>query len=249
MEMQDQYRDWASIYGRSGALTNIYPNERAFLRTILQRYGVKKALDCACGTGPHLVQLARMGWDVCGSDFSEAMLQICKRNLAQKKVQVITRQADYRCLEHAWNHHFDAILCMNQSIAHMHTRGDLLTAFRSIRGRLSDRGILIMTQGSTHHTLQDRYRFDLLVNNRDFSRIFVRDVEDGFQIFHFLDVYHGARRDEMKVHTIRLRIILDDEYRLLLGESGYSRVHIYGGFDMAPYDREQSRRLIVVAER
>lgn len=249
MDTKDEYRGWASSYGRGGALTNIYPNELAFLGTIVEGYGVKKALDCACGTGPHLVVLARLGLEVCGSDFSEAMLKICKRNLAHKKVQATTRWADYRFLEQAWNHHFDAILCMNQSICHMLTRDDLITAFKSIRNRLNSKGILIMTQGSTHHTLQDRYRFDLLVNRRDFSRIFVRDVDDNFQTFHFLDVYHGARRDEMKVHTIRLRIILDDEYRLLLGEAGFSWVHIYGGFDMAPYDREKSRRLIVVAER
>ncbi|MEQ8200684.1 MAG: class I SAM-dependent methyltransferase [Syntrophomonadaceae bacterium] len=215
----------------------------------MDKYKVKSALDCACGTGPHLRLLARMDIEVYGSDLSEAMLKVCRPHLARASIHAITRQADYRCLEQAWNRHFDAILCMNQSIAHMHTREDLLTAFRSMHTCLNDHGILIMTQGTTHHNLKEGPRFDLVTNKRDFSRIFVRDLEDGFQTYHYLDVYHSARRDEMVTRTVRLKIILDDEYRQLLGEAGFSRVHIYGGFDMAPYDRERSRRLIVVAEK
>lgn len=249
MKMRDEYADWAVSYGKAGALTTIYPTEKAFLRKVFDKYRVQSVLDCACGTGPHLRLLAQMEVDVYGSDYSEPMLKAGRGQLAGSIIKAVTRQADYRCLEQAWSRHFDAILCMNQSIAHMHTREDLLTAFRSMHDRLQDHGILIMTSGTTHLTLKEGRRFDLVANDRDFTRVFVRDREDGFQIYHYLDIYHSARRDELVTHSVRLRIILDDEYREFLAQAGFRRVFIYGGFDMAPYDRKQSRRLIVVAEK
>lgn len=249
MYLPDEYAKWAGSYDKYRGLTNIYASEETFLKKILHQYRVKTALDCACGTGPHLILLARMGLNVRGSDYSEAMLAVCQRNLARKGLKVTVKRADYRYLETAWGRTFDAVLCMNQSIAHMHTREDLLAAFNSIRSRLNDKGILVMTQGTTHLTLQDKYRFDLIVNTNIFSRVFVRDVEDGFQTFHYLDIHHSNRRDEMETHSVRLKIILDDEYRQLLNQAGFNKVHIYGGFDMAPYDREKSRRLIVIAQK
>lgn len=106
-----------------------------------------------------------------------------------------------------------------------------------------------MTQGTTHLTLQDRFRFNLVENNKNFSRILVRDIRNGFETLNYLDVYHSKQKDEMITHSVHLKTILDDEYRLLLSEAGFSKVHIYGGFDRAPYDKEKSWRLIVVAEK
>jgi len=137
---------------------------------------------------------------------------------------------------------------MTQSIAHLHTQDDLLIAFRSMRERLNDGGILIMTQSTTHLTLQDRFRFDLVLNNKDFSRIFVRDINNGFQTVNILDVYHSDTESRMETYSVHIKIILDDEYRFLLSEAGFSKVNIYGGYGMCPYDKENSWKLIVVAE-
>ncbi|MEN6462811.1 MAG: class I SAM-dependent methyltransferase [Syntrophomonas sp.] len=249
MDLKDEYVKWAPSYDKFGSITNIYHTEKVFLKGIFDKYQIKNALDCACGTGPHLCLLAKRGITVCGSDYSEAMLKVCNKNLAKSGLNVTTKQADFRYLEEAWSDQFDAVLCMRQSIAHLHTREDLVTAFKSMRNRLNDKGILIMTQGTTHVTLQDRFRFDLVVNKNNFSRILVRDIKNGFEVLNYLDIYHSNKRDEMITYSVHLKTILDDEYRLLLSEAGFMQVHIYGGFDMAPYDKEKSWRLIVVAEK
>jgi len=250
MDYKDEYSNWADKYDKFGAITDINEQEESFLRTVFDKFCVKKVLDCACGTGPYLYLLSKHGVDVYGSDYSKAMLKVCSENLQNAGVTVKEiKQADFRFLEEAWNDKFDAILCMTQSIAHLHTQDDLLTAFRSMRERLNDGGILIMTQGTTHLTLQDKFRFDLVVNNKDFSRIFVRDINNGFQTVNILDVYHSDTESRMETHSVHIKIILDDEYRFLLSEAGFSKVNIYGGYDMCPYDKENSWKLIVVAEK
>lgn len=249
MDLKDEYAEWAQSYGKFGVMTDIYESEKIFLKRIFAKYKIKSALDCACGTGPHLHLLSKLGIEVYGSDYSEAMLNVCKQNLSRGETKIIIKKADFRYLETVWSQRFDAVLCMRQSIAHLSTREDLVTAFRSMRNRLNDKGILIMTQGTTHITLQDRFRFELVINNRNFTRILVRDIENGFQTLTYLDVYHSNKQEEMISYSLHLKIILDDEYRLLLSDAGFSKVHIYGGFDMAPYNKEKSWRLIVAAER
>ncbi len=60
MKIRDEYADWAASYGKAEALTRIYPTEKTFLQKVFDKYQVKSALDCACGTGPHLRLLARI---------------------------------------------------------------------------------------------------------------------------------------------------------------------------------------------
>lgn len=249
MSYQDEYADWAQSYDKFGAITDINEKEKAFLSSIFDRYKVKSVLDCACGTGPHLYLLSKLGIRVCGSDFSAAMLKTCRENLSKIGIEVIIKQADFRYLEDVWIEKFDALLCMTQSIAHLHTREDLITAFKSMHDRLNRTGILIMTQGTTHFTLQDKFRFDLVVNNKDFTRVFVRDIQDRFQTVNILDIYHCDKENKMESSSVHIRIILDDEYRSLLSDAGFSNVEIYGGFDLSPYDKETSWKLIVVAEK
>ncbi len=249
MNYKDEYANWAQSYDKFGAITDINEKEEAFLISIFSKYKVKKALDCACGTGPHLYLLLRLGVEVCGSDYSDAMLKACEENLSQEGIDVITKKADFRYLEEVWIEKFDAVLCMTQSIAHLHTHEDLVTAFVSMRERLNDGGILIMTQGTTHLTLQDRFRFALVVNNQDFSRVFSRDIGEGFQTIDILDIYHSDKVSKMETNSVHIKIILDDEYKSLLTEAGFSQVNIYGGYDMSPYDKKSSWKLIVVAER
>lgn len=249
MSFKDEYADWAQSYDKFGAITDINEKEKDFLSSIFDKHRVRSALDCACGTGPHLYLLSKLGIRVFGSDYSKAMLIVCNENLSRVGIEVITKQADFRYLEDIWSEKFDAVLCMTQSIAHLHTREDLITAFKSMRMRLYDRGILIMTQGTTHLTLQDRFRFDLVINNKDFTRVFVRDINDRFQIVNILDIYHSDKESKMETNSVHIKIILDDEYRSLLYDAGFSKVDIYGGFDMSPYDKEKSWKLIVVAEK
>jgi glycine/sarcosine N-methyltransferase len=145
VDYKDEYSNWAHKYDKFGAITDINEKEEIFFRTIFDKYSIKRVLDCACGTGLHLYLLSKLGVDVCGSDYSRAMLKVCSENLLKAGVEVKIKQTDFRFLEDAWSDKFDAILCMTQSIAHLHTHGDLLTALKSMYERLNDGGILIMS--------------------------------------------------------------------------------------------------------
>lgn len=249
MVYKDEYADWAKEYDMFGKITDINIKEQNFLRKIFDSHNVKVILDCACGTGQHLYMLSKLGYDLRGSDYSLAMLQTCKTNLDKENIDIVLKQADFRYLEKEWNEKYDAVICMTQAIAHMHTQEDIIMALSSMHKRLEDGGLLVMTQGTTHITLQEKYRFDLVVNNRDFTRVFARDISEQFQTINILDIFHNKKENKMEKHSFKIRIILDDDYKSLLIEAGYSKVHIFGDYNMNPYDKKKSMKLIVVAQK
>ena len=88
---------------------------------------------------------------------------------------------------------------------------------------------------------------EVVVNREDFSRIFVKEHDNLCQTIHIVDLFHSSHRLEHNQYDIVYRILLDDDYRKLLTEAGFTDIQIYGDYNMSLYDKS-SRRLIVVAK-
>lgn len=244
--MADPYEKFAYDYDEFGSIEDYLGDEKTFLHKIFSEHGVKTVLDCACGTGQHLYMLAQSGYDVWGSDYSQSMLDVAKRNLEGRNRNIPLYQCDFRFLEQQFARSFDGIICLTTALPHLHTDEDLLLALRSMKNRLNRQGLLVLTQGTTHFTLS-LPSIEVVVNRQDFSRIFIKEHDDQFQTIHILDLFHSAERSESNQYDIVYRILLDEDYRRLLSEAGFVNIQIYGGYDMSPYS-ENSRHLIVVAE-
>ncbi len=247
MQYADDYSGWAFEYDLFGEIDNINADERGMLDALLNECGTSSVLDCACGTGQHIVMLSQLGYEISGSDYSAAMLDVCRSNLDRLDISAELKQCDYRELEHAWPQRFDAVLCMTQSLNHMHTQKDLLAALTSMRARLRPGGLFVATQSTAHRTLGDEYRINLIVNNADFTRLLLRDIDGPFQTIRVVDIFHSGGRSEMKTHEIRIRLLLDDDYTELLEAAGFSEIRLYGGYDRSVYDRGSSWKLIATA--
>ncbi|HQB62790.1 MAG TPA: class I SAM-dependent methyltransferase [Sedimentibacter sp.] len=244
--MKDLYEKFAYDYDEFGQIDEYLGDEKTFLNEIFTEHGVKNVLDCACGTGQHLYMLAQSGYNVWGSDYSKSMLEVARKNLQKRDYDIPLHQCDFRFLEQKFDMTFDAIVCLTTALPHLHTDEDLLTALRSMKNRLNKNGLLVLTQGTTHFTLT-LPSIEVVVNRPDFSRIFVKEHNDRFQTIHVLDLFHNAQRLESNQYDIVYRILLDEDYKRLLSQAGFTNVQIYGDYNMKDYN-ENSWRLIVVAE-
>lgn len=72
--------------------------------------------------------------------------------------------------------------------------------------------------------------------------------DDRFQTIHIIDLYHSLQRMEENQYDIVYRILLDNDYRRLLSQAGFTDIEIYGDYDRNPYDAG-SMRLIVIAKQ
>ena len=248
---QELYAGIAARYDRfHGAFGQHDPSVAEFFRQLVAAHQVETVLDCACGTGHHLPLFHSLGCEVVGSDISEAMLAQAERNLAQAGLEVLLHRVDYRELPCHFDREFDAVMCLSSSILHMPTEADALRAFASMRSVLRYGGILVLTQGTTDKQWQQKPRFILAVNERDFTRLFVIDYLGEGARYNILDIHHGEAKRDFETWSVEYsRVYLRDDQERLLKTSGFETVDFYGTYGREPYDKETSNRLIAVAQK
>ena len=252
MKPHDPYEQFASRY-------NLFyedpeapdPLQARFLRDLFAAHGVRRALDCACGTGRDLVLLKSLGLEACGSDLSEAMLHEARKAIAARGLEIPLIRADFRELERHFQPIFEAVICLSSSLPHLAAEDDILRALVSMAAVMRDGGVLVLSQGVCDRQWREKPRFMPALVLRDRSRLFVVDYLEKAMRVNVVDVFHGedpaARR--LEVHSFDYAVLLRDDYERLLTRAGYRDLAFYGGWDGAPYDAAESGRLIVTARK
>jgi SAM-dependent methyltransferase len=115
-----------------------------FLAHCFKRYAkrsVRRVLDIACGTGPHLARLADRGYDMVGLDLSRSNIRFLRERLAAKGQHaelVVGDMTDFRLSEPV-----DAAICMQDSQGHLLTNDQLLAHLRTVGRNLRRGGLYI----------------------------------------------------------------------------------------------------------
>ena len=112
-----------------------------------------RILDCACGIGTQSVGLSGLGYEVTASDFSPGALEEARH---RTDLPIRFCQADFRNLEAVFEETFDIVMAMDNALPHMLTREDMLTAVKSILGRVRDGGIFVASIRDYDALLQTR---------------------------------------------------------------------------------------------
>jgi glycine/sarcosine N-methyltransferase len=243
----DTYKDIAERYDLSSEQSGAPELQIAeFFSTLFSRNDVHSVLDCACGTGRHLLLFYNLGCEAWGSDASGAMLEQARKNLAHHGIQAPLLRSDYRDLPQRFDRSFDAVVCL-ASIGYMPDETQFLRAFNSMHAVLRKGGILVLTAIPTDRQWEERPRFKLVSNTPDVTRLFVMDYFERTIGYHILDIFHSQEANELKVWNAELTVSLRDDQERLLRAAGFSQVDFYGSFDFNPYDKRSSERLITVA--
>jgi ubiquinone/menaquinone biosynthesis C-methylase UbiE len=243
---KDPYRDIAERYDW---MLRDDPAREAFFRNLFATYQVRSVLDCACGTGRDLLLFHALGCQVQGSDLSAAMLAQAEKRLGEANVSIPLRQADYRHLSRHFYAPFDAVVCLSNAINEPLEEADTLQALRSMWAVLRDGGILVLDQGQTDASMQDPPRFAPVVNERDFSRLFVMDYSEQVMEVQVFDFIHTEEEQGFWHDTFRFRIRLQDDWTRILGQAGFAVTRFFGNWAATPYDKKESKRLIAVAQK
>lgn len=110
------YDDLGADYDRFVDWTARLAFELPVLEGLLARYGARRVLDAACGTGRHAIALAERGYQVLGADLSAGMVAQATANALAAGVEVPFVEAGLGELAVAAPGPFDAVLCLGQDI-------------------------------------------------------------------------------------------------------------------------------------
>jgi SAM-dependent methyltransferase len=86
------------------------PEEGATLRAILGEGDGRSVLDCSCGSGAQAIPLARMGWQVTGTDITEAHLSEAKRRAETEGLPIEFAACDMRDLGQHYRESYDWVI-------------------------------------------------------------------------------------------------------------------------------------------
>jgi len=248
---QDAYEGFAERYDLFFDQFDQFDEDtERFFRKLFQDHQVRSVLDCACGTGRHLSLFHSLGCEVTGSDVSESMLAQARLNLAERDMDLPLYHLDFRELPQRIEQRFDAVACLSSSLFHMPDEQEVLLALRSIRAVLRDGGLLVLSQGTTDRQWAEKPRFIVSGAGEKSTRLFVIDYLDRGARYNVLDITHDGETRELKVWSLTYPCIyLKDAQQRLLLRAGFENLTFFGSYDLEPYDKATSSRLITVATK
>jgi glycine/sarcosine N-methyltransferase len=223
------------------------PERRRFFARLFERNKVRTVLDCACGTGVDLSWFSALGLETTGSDLSEAMLRVARKRLKEEGRRVVLRRADYQSLSPVFKgERFDAVVCLSNAINEAQV--DVHKALRSMRSVLDDKGIIVFDQGQTDASMKTPPPYSLMVNTRDFTRLFTMDYGRDIMLVRIYDILHSYDRSDIVRHEFPIKIRLLDDWKRILARAGL-RGEFYSWWDFRRYDKRTDQKLIVVARQ
>ncbi|MFC1421553.1 class I SAM-dependent methyltransferase [Streptacidiphilus cavernicola] len=202
------YGDWNASVTRQGAALD------ALIRRELGP-GPQRVWDCACGIGTQSLGLAALGHEVVGTDLSPNAVARAAEEAGARSLPLRVAVADMRRLP-VLPGSFDAVLCADNSLAHLLTEEDVDAALGAMRQALRAEGLLVISMRAYDQVRADHPTSTVpQVTRTDAGRVI------SFQLWHWhpdgehYDLEHfqllptaddgteGADGAEWQVHTRR----------------------------------------------
>ena len=161
--------DYHWLYSDDGLRGNMAIEEND---DVLREAGSKaRILDCSCGIGVFAIALARLGYEVSGSDGSEGMIEqaaLAARNAGLEIPLICCTWAD---LPARFTDRFDVVFCLGNSIGHTgghaggHAGGhtcngeEMVRSLEGMRAVLRNGGKLVIQSRNWEHLRKEKTRF------------------------------------------------------------------------------------------
>jgi len=218
--------------------------ERPFFHVLVERYGMRTAIDAGTGTGVHGILLAQLGVHVTAVDVSHDMLHLAEGNAIRHGVTLETVHADLLTLTDVVKGPVDAVLCLGNTLANIVTVGELHRVFAGFRRLLKPGGVLVVQV--LNYVKIPRDREVLLLSRERKGVVFERRYRPHSKLLEF----ETSIRRPSGVET---RTVLHHPWSAgtlvsLLADTGFKTPAIHGGIDLRIFDPEVSIDLVLVTQ-
>lgn len=228
-------------------------SKNALIEQQLKDQNVKTVLDMTCGTGSQVFYLAERGYEVTGSDFSPALIEISRNKADNAGKNITFIDGDMRELRVG---KFDAVITIFNAIGHL-TKADFEIALQNVYANLNDNGVYVFDifnlQAITDAIIAD-FAMDIedvvngdKIHNTQHSEI---DRKQGLLTSHDRHTIYKQGKSEPEIHTnsFSLQIYTAQELQTILQRNGFEVVEQYD-MDGNNFVAEKSLSILTVARR
>jgi SAM-dependent methyltransferase len=199
----------------------------------------EKILDLACGKGRHSLYLNSKGFDVTGIDLSEQSIAYAK------EFENEHLHFDVHDMRQVYKHeHFDFILNLFTSFGYFESETENVVALHAIAESLKHGGKLVIDFMNTDKIIEHLVAEEEKVVDGLKFRI-TRKLENDFIVKSIM--FHDKGKDfhfEERVRALRM-----DDFMEYFRMAQLRLVEIFGDYNLNPYNREESNRMIFVLKK
>jgi glycine/sarcosine N-methyltransferase len=138
---------WESAVERQGEALN------ALIQDHLP--GAHSVLDCSCGIGTQAIGLARLGYQVVGTDISEGEIERARHEARHFGVETTFGVADFRDLSGIAGA-FDVVISCDNALPHLLNAADVPKALTQMREKLRPGGLFVATMRDFDKALKEK---------------------------------------------------------------------------------------------
>lgn len=197
-----------------------------------------RILDLACGRGRYSRHLADQGYEVVGIDLSKNSIRYA-RQFETERLSFYTH--DMR-LPFRTNY-FDYIFNFFTSFGYFKSEQEERKTLRNVALGLRPGGFFVLD------FFNSTYVADRLTGRQqkeiDGVRFDIDKFIDGPYIIKHIDIDAGGRRSTFRE---RVRLYVYEDFQRLFQQAGLKITETYGDYSLAPFERQHSPRLILVAQ-
>jgi len=224
-------------------------NECQLIKSVLWKNNVKsgKILDCCCGVGRHDVYLAEHGYEILGIDISKKQIETARQTNNNNRIIYTVgdiRNYKFPCCQ------FDGAICMWTSFNYL-SKTEMKDFINNVYEGLKNKGFLILDTKNFSFLLEYKLYFKNLENDTKKVRILViKRIKNRIQISKYIYFIFDkvSKRTSFFIDNEIINIYLEEDI-LEIVDNKFSKVDLYGDYEMSNYDKKVSDRLIMVLKR
>lgn len=215
---------------------------KIFIQKLIENLQIpkgEKVLDLACGKGRHSITLNELGYDVIGADLSSNSIAIASKS-SKPGLHFVVH--DMR--ETIPNTSFSAVFNLFTSFGYFDKESDNLKVLESIHKMLEEKGLLIIDFMNITHVINKLTPEETKnINGIEFR---ISKKYDGKHIFK--EIKFEDNREKFH-YTEKVQVLTFEIFEKLLSQTGFKILRTFGDIDLNPFDKINSDRLIIIAQK
>jgi len=227
------------------------------LGTIKKPEGIPlRILDAACGTGQHAISLAKAGMQVAGADLSAEMIRVARQNADNAGIFPDFRAAGFGSLAATFGaSRFDALLCLGNSLPHLLTPPELVSALKDFFACLAPGGLLLIQNRNFDAVLaaHNRWMEPQAHTEGEHEWVFQRfyDFESaGLIRFNIVTLRRQVPGEwQASISSTHLAPQTRQELEQALLTAGFTQIQSFGSLENVTFDPAKSGNLVILAKR
>ena len=207
---------------------------------------MKEAADCGCGTGVDSVALSKTGLNVTAFDPSSEMITKAKTNANLYKVNVDFNTFPIHNIPGKFNNNFDFVLSLGNTFANIR-KENFKESIKRCYEILRKGGTILIHILNYYRIIKEQNRIVNIKQGKDYSFVRFYDFENQTIKFNIL-TYKQSNPADHQLITTEIFPHSKKDFKENMRNAGFKKLEFYSSLAYAPFDKEASKDLFILAK-